>query len=251
MGKWLHAFFNAQVFLTRIPAPPGIRYEKEDLNRATVFFPLIGAGVGSLCALVFWLSHMVWPHSVAVAVSMIFSLLLTGAFHEDGLADVCDAFGGGWEKNQILTIMKDSRIGTFGTVGLVSALGLKWLCLNTMSSEKVILSLIAAHSLSRWAATLIVFAGKPVPERVQEKPKPMATKLSGMQWAVATIFALGFGSLLGWLHGLIAAGLSVVFAFWLYRYYCRWIGGYSGDGLGTIQQVSELGIYLVAIASLW
>lgn len=244
MHNWWHAFFNAVVFLTRIPAPPGVRFTPEDLDRSAVFFPLIGLLIGSASAAVFWGAQLLWPHSVAVGLSMAFSILLTGGFHEDGLADICDGFGGGWTRDKILTIMKDSRLGTFGTLGLFLVLGLKWFCLNELLAEQVCLALITGHCLSRWAAISLIALGKPVAHRSGEKPKPMAGPMSLKRMVIATVFAAGVFFLLPPNTMLFALPVIILIPVYLYRYYQKWIGGYTGDGLGTVQQITEISLYL-------
>lgn len=125
-------FFVALGYFTRVPVPKAIGYAAGDLDQAARYFPLVGACVGAWGALVYLAALRVLPASIAVGLSMAATLLATGAFHEDGLADSCDAFGGGYTRDDVLRIMHDSRIGTFGAVALIVALGLKWQALAAM-----------------------------------------------------------------------------------------------------------------------
>ena len=133
----LNLFYLALSFFTRIPVPKTLDYSDELLNRASRYFSLVGAVLAVLLTLVYLVATQFFSPAVAVLLVMLASLLLTGAFHEDGFADVCDGFGGGWTKERILTIMKDSRLGTFGVIGLISILGLKYLSLNELNSNSV------------------------------------------------------------------------------------------------------------------
>ncbi len=100
----IQIFFAALMFFTRIPCPTWVKHSQETLNKASRYFPLIGWIVGAIGASVFWISSLLFPPVLAVLLSMIATILLTGAFHEDGFADVCDGFGGGWTQEEILRI---------------------------------------------------------------------------------------------------------------------------------------------------
>src|SRR4051812_43461768 len=135
MKKELHIFFTALMFYTRIPCPKNIDHNPDYLNKATRYFPLIGWIVGSISFLAFYVSSLFLSIESAIILAIIASILTTGAFHEDGFADVCDGFGGGWTKEKILLIMKDSAIGAYGAIGLVLLFLLKFKLL----SESVLL----------------------------------------------------------------------------------------------------------------
>ncbi len=111
--RQLRLLLTAVMFYTRLPVPRWVGHSDDQLNRATVYFPLIGWLVGGVAAGVYWGAAQLWPPLVAVLLSTGAGVLLTGAFHEDGLADTCDGFGGGWTRERILTIMKDSRVGKY------------------------------------------------------------------------------------------------------------------------------------------
>src|ERR1700680_1244032 len=125
--KWIVDFLVAAQFLTRLPVPR-VRFDPDSLSRAAKFFPVVGLGIG-LGALA--LQRIAAPHlshSLVALLVLTFLVLITGGLHEDGLADTADGFGGGWNREQVLTILRDSRIGSFGALALVlSMLARFWL----------------------------------------------------------------------------------------------------------------------------
>ncbi|MEZ0236920.1 MAG: adenosylcobinamide-GDP ribazoletransferase, partial [Methylophilaceae bacterium] len=122
MKQEFRLFFTALMFFTRIPCARWAGSSEDDLNRASRYFPLVGVIVGLVAALVYLAAKLVFPQEVAVLASIAATLWLTGAFHEDGLADAADGLGGGWEKEQVLTIMQDSRLGSYGALAMIMAL---------------------------------------------------------------------------------------------------------------------------------
>ncbi len=141
-------------FYTRLPCPQTLDYKL--LPQAAVYLPVIGWLVGGITAASYYLCDLIWPQTTAIVLALITGIFITGAFHEDGFADVCDGFGGGWDKEQILTIMKDSQIGAYGAVGLILMLFLKISLLNSMSGEAIPLQLLAGHSISRLPPLLLM-----------------------------------------------------------------------------------------------
>src|SRR5215211_1296365 len=156
MRKQLDIFLTALMFFTRLPVPERINHGAALLQKSARYFPWIGLVVGSIAGVVYLVSINIFSPSISVFFSMLASILTTGAFHEDGFADVCDAFGGGWTKEKILLIMKDSRLGTYGVIGLINMLGFKFLLLVELSVAlpqwDFFFIIISAHSISRFAA---------------------------------------------------------------------------------------------------
>jgi adenosylcobinamide-GDP ribazoletransferase len=242
------------MFYTRIPCPPWVDHSAEYLNKATRYFPLMGWIVGGTAALVLWGGAALWPIPVAVMLSTIAGVWLTGAFHEDGLADVADGYGGGWSAQQILEIMKDSRVGAFGALGLMLILLLKLAALAALASQDLHLSLYALwlmHSLSRLAATWMIFAYPYARADEQSKAKPVAQRMPLPDLLLAHLWGaipLGLGLYwLGWTLLLVPLAMSAGFAY-LAQMYLKWTGGYTGDGLGSVQQVTEVLGYLGLLA---
>lgn len=241
MTRQLRLFFTALCFFTRIPCARWAGHDETDLNHATRYFPLVGMLIGLAAALVYLACSKVLPQELAVIASMVASLLLTGAFHEDGLADTVDGLGGGWNKEQALAIMKDSRIGSYGAIALVMALLTKFEVLLHLAPEMLPFVLVAGHALSRLAALLVICTQDYV--RETGKSKPLATRLNASELVLASVFGLVPMLLLR--PGLWWALVPVAFM-WLwfsYKLHQR-LGGYTGDGLGAMQQLCEIAFYL-------
>ena len=129
----LRLFLIALQFLTRVPVPAWVGWREDWMNQSARHFPLVGAFVGAFGAAVFWGAAHLWSATMAVLMSMVATVWLTGAFHEDGLADTCDGLGGAVSRQRALEIMKDSRLGTYGTVGLLAVLALKAVALTGLA----------------------------------------------------------------------------------------------------------------------
>jgi adenosylcobinamide-GDP ribazoletransferase len=257
MKQELRIFFTALLFYTRIPCPPSIDHDPEYVNKATRYFPLIGWIVGGISFLVYCLSETLFETNTAVLLSMTAGILATGAFHEDGLADTADGFGGGWTKNQILEIMKDSRIGTYGTTALLLALLIKWNTLdNILNNEKnwlvTLLLFVSCHAIARLTAILLVFTSTYAREDSGSKAKPLATSYSLKEVIGASIFGLlplMALSLLKPQAAITILPLTLLFAY-AKRYYEKWLGGYTGDCLGAVEQIAEC-FFLITLSALW
>lgn len=255
-SEW-HYFFAALQFYTRIPVPASTPYSTDILNQSRKYFPLIGVIIGSIAAITYLLSHCFFSPALSVALSMLASILATGAFHEDGFADSCDGLGGGWSAEQVLSIMKDSRVGTYATIALLAILGIKYLALmelTPLSNWIFVLCLIAAHTLSRLLSSLTIEQHKYVQDIDQSKVKPITdSRLS--QQALRTSYLITMAPLLllayfaFWPSVLATVGALIV-ARTFANYSQHRIGGYTGDILGAIQQLAELSFYLIFIAVL-
>jgi len=237
---------TALVFFTRLPLH--IRdYDEADLASSTRYFPLVGILVGAFGALVFWLSDFVLPLELAVLLSMAATILLTGAFHEDGLSDAVDGLGGGWEKEQVLTIMTDSRIGSYGAIAIVLALLIKYQALSHQSAALIPLALIAGHALSRFSAVLVIATQSYV--KHEGKSKSLATQLTAKELLIAAFFGL---LPLAFFEVQLLLALVPVALVWLWfsaKIRSR-IGGYTGDCLGAMQQLTEIAFFLGLLASI-
>lgn len=244
MRKELNIFLNALMFYSRIPVPFRIEFSNEVLNKATRYFTLVGMIIGGLGALLYWLAALILPLPLAVALSMAGTIFITGAFHEDGFADFCDGFGGGYSKEKILDIMKDSRIGTYGSIGLVLMLLTKFLCLLHIQAFMVPILLVAAHAFSRVLPVGMIYISQYVRDDLKSKVKPIGHRDS----PAALIVAMVFGTVaLFWipLKAVLLIVVSSVVLFVVFRFYVeKKIGGYTGDVLGALQQLAELIFYL-------
>ncbi|OYD25174.1 adenosylcobinamide-GDP ribazoletransferase [Oceanimonas baumannii] len=244
----------ATQFLTRLPLPALKHFNPDWLHQSSRHFPAVGLLVGALCALIYWLADLALGVVPAAVLSTAFGIYITGAFHEDGLADTCDGLGGGLTKARALTIMKDSRLGTFGTLGLVLALLLKIALLASMIPVAAMAALMLAHSGSRLACisliTLLPYGG----DIEHAKAKPMAQRLTPFQWGMASLWLLPPLWLLGPVFDSVQIVLAVLLAAlataYMYRLLKRRLNGYTGDGLGATQQLAEIAIYAGLAAQL-
>ena len=258
--EWILLLVAVQ-FLTRLSVPPFKHYDPQWLHQSSRHFPAVGLLVGLLCAGVFWLSSLLFTPLVAAVLSTAFGIKLTGAFHEDGLADSCDGLGGGLTRERTLTIMKDSRLGTYGVLGLVSALLLKISLLASMPIPIAVIALIIGHTASRLLCisllSLLPYGG----EIEHAKAKPMAQQLTPIQglyssgWLIVAIIlvALIFPNTLqqiGLGRWLLAMILALIATDYMRRLLRRRLDGYTGDGLGATQQLSEIAIYIGLAASI-
>ena len=211
--------------------------------------------IGLVTAGVFIAAAYLFGEAIAILLAMVASILLTGAFHEDGFADVCDGFGGGWAKEKILLIMKDSRLGTYGVVGLILLMGLKFAALMQLFTETFIYTdvitiiglFVVAHSLSRFAAITVVFnhsyarIEESKASGAVEKGKPVNLILAGV-FTLIPLVALTCYLAQPLLLMIILPVL--LFSLYLGAYFKKWIGGYTGDCLGAVQQLTEVTVYL-------
>lgn len=256
--EWRY-FLLALGFFTRIPVPTFANFDERELNHSAKYFPLVGIIVGMAGALVFLLAVRIFPADIAVLLSMVATIYVTGAFHEDGMADSIDGIGGGWDREQILTIMQDSRLGTYGALALFLMLFAKFQVLSALPVYSVAYVLIAAHALSRLCAVYVMATLSYV--KASGKAKPLASKVQPKDLVVATIFGLLPLMPLYWyflsdaidmrdvlifsLSWLLSVGFIWV---WWRNKLKRWLGGYTGDCLGAMQQMAELAFYLGVLA---
>jgi adenosylcobinamide-GDP ribazoletransferase len=246
-------FFIALQFFTRLPIPRWVGFEEDWLRHAARYFPLTGIVVATASAALYALALLLWPPVLAVLLATLGGIWLTGALHEDGFADMCDGFGGGATRERVLDIMRDSHIGAYGALGIVGLLALKCVALSLLPPGAVITALFVAHPLSRLAAAALIWRLDYA--RPAGKAKALAQQMSGVEFAIAAVGAalpaaillmtghLAWPALLG---SLLAASLATA---WLSRKFVSRIGGYTGDCLGAVQQVTEIVFYLGLLAS--
>ncbi|WP_454716162.1 adenosylcobinamide-GDP ribazoletransferase [Caulobacter segnis] len=234
-------------FLTRVPMPSLKTFEPEWITRSARYFPLVGQGVGAISALVLLAGERVWGGGVAAVLAITTGLLITGAFHEDGLADTADGLGGGQTPARRLEIMKDSRVGTYGVCALMLVLLLK---VAVLASTPMAALMLAAHGLGRAAAVVVMRVTPYAPSGEAGKWKPVPQGVRTGEVLVALLIAawplalLPAGAVLVGLAG--GAALAIAMAL-LAR---RLIGGHTGDVLGAVEQLFEVGFLLGAAALL-
>ncbi|MFA0038183.1 adenosylcobinamide-GDP ribazoletransferase [Vibrio sp. 10N.261.52.A1] len=245
-------FSLAMGFFSRLPMPKNTPYSEERMNRSGRYFSTVGLLLGVLCGGVFLLLDAVLPSAIAIFLMMSFSLMLTGAFHEDGLTDMADGIGGGMTLERRLTIMKDSRIGTYGASALIMALLGKWVLLNELvSTVGLFMVIVTGYTFSRAIAASLIYDMPYVSDLDTSKSKPLANKQTKGELVclmlVGLLPSLWFGLAFTCVLAVIAYLFRVGFKKWLIAR----IGGFTGDCLGAAQQLMELLIYVVFTAAFY
>ena len=243
----LYDLMVALQFLTRLPMPRDLDPDAEALGRAAVHFPVVGVLVGALmAALSVALSWTPWSASLQLALVLVGGVLLTGAFHEDGLADTFDGLWGGWRREDVLRIMRDSRIGTYGSAALWALLALRFGALDATDRAQWPTAFVLAHALGR-ASSLPLLAALPYAraERAPGQVKPLVAGLTRQRFALGMaaaalicVAALGPEAGLGLMFGVMAlAALTGL-------YYMKRLGGMTGDMLGATNVLCEVSVLL-------
>lgn len=251
--KELRIFLSAVMFYTRIPVPSWTGHSEDQFAASIRYLPLIGWIVGGIGALVILGAGYLFPPAVCALLSVAATVWVTGAFHEDGFADVCDGFGGGWTTERILDIMKDSRLGAYGAIGIMLLIGLKVATLTALLGYNLSYGIAAgllAHILSRLAAVTIVHTHTYARKDAGSKVKPVSKGISTVGLIVASIWVIPALLLIDSWSILTVLPLIYLVREYLATYFQRWIGGYTGDCLGAVQQVTEVVTLLYCLA-LW
>ena len=260
MIRWWIPPLLAIQFLTRLPVP-GLNsltaeMAKAGLVKSVVWFPVVGALVGGVTAATILLAEQFWPRVIAVIFALIVEARLTGAFHEDAVADFCDGFGGGMSPERIHEIMKDSRIGSYGAVGLGLVMALRASLLIALPAPLILPALLASASFGRWLAVAIMATTEPFEPAGRSSgglAKDVGARTSPTQWLAATGLVLPF--LLPLLLALptptaAAIGAALLFLLWFRCFLLRHLGGVTGDCLGFAVYVGQILILLAATAQL-
>lgn len=250
--RWYDSIWAALIFFTRLPfwrlyQPPQASYKT-----VVEYWPLAGWLTGGAMAATLYFGSMVLPHAVAVIAAIAVRLMITGALHEDGLADFLDGFGGGGDRDRILAIMKDSHIGTYGVLGLIIYMLLLGTTLYSLPVAVAALVILAADPFSKMVTSQLV-SMLPYARREEEaknktvyrKPTLAAGLLMSLQGLLPMILMI-------WLTGIswyLIVCLPVVVMYFLYLLILRKIHGYTGDCCGAVCLLVELTVYLVAVAS--
>lgn len=253
-------FLLAVQFFTRVPVTgrlaDWVGYSPEMLRASAAWYPVVGLVVGAVGAGVAWALLQVLPPVAAapfaaVALSTAATVLFTGAFHEDGLADVADGLGGSLQRERALQIMKDSRIGAFGAIAMVLGLACKLGLLAVVAAvdaQAVVAALLLAHVLSRYWPLLVVRELDYVGEADGSKAKPIAEAISNRALLCASVSTLLVVGCCVWLRGPLWVAAAVLVSALAWRMLVRWLRrrlqGFTGDCLGAVQQVCEIACYL-------
>jgi adenosylcobinamide-GDP ribazoletransferase len=232
-------------FLTRLPTPAR-RFEADSLSRAVKFFPLVGLAVGGGAVFLQRVLRLHLNRPLVALALLAYLMLITGCLHEDGLADAADGFGGGWNKDQILAILKDSRIGSYGAAALIMSLLARYLLLASLPLEHFAAYVISAHVLCRWSTLPLSYFLSPAREQEGQgariaKLTSLTTLIFGSVFSFAVvIFALRWSAVAPLLTALVTVALSAWF-------YWRKINGITGDCFGATNQLTEIAVYFCGL----
>lgn len=248
-GEW-PVFLLAVQFLTRLPVT--VDYTPERLEATPRWYPAVGVLIGAMVAVIWWGAALLFSPVVAAVICTAASVLITGAFHEDGFADACDGLGGGQTRARVLEIMRDSRLGTYGSLGLGLMVGGKIAVLAALPPHAVPMVLVAGHAASRASAVWVIASSSYLRDHGTCKPVANGIDAGGMAvigWTLlavtaALLVAVPVWAVLAGVVGLVAGHYA------MRRRFEHRLGGYTGDCLGAVQQCSEIGFLLGVLAVL-
>ena len=230
---------TAVVFLTRVPVRADVDPE-DGLRDATAWFPLVGAGVGVAAAIMFGGAHAVWGPGPAAVLAVVTAVAVTGAFHEDGLADAFDGLWGGWDPERRLAIMRDSRLGTYGAAALVLSLGLRVSLLAGLTPLDAARALVVSHTVGR-ATVLPLVRWYPAARHSGQGARVADPARGwGLLTAALTVLVVGAAAIGAWVIPAMAVGTAAAWA--MAGIADRRLGGITGDVLGAANQMAHLAV---------
>ena len=249
-SRMIEDLLAAVQFLTRIPVPVH-PYREDSLPRAVKFFPAVGLGVGGTAAMLYLLLMSHLPPLVTAALVLIYMVCVTGGFHEDALADAADGFGGGWNREQVLTILRDSRIGSYGGTALALSLGTRLALLSSLARPQIVPVLISAHVLCRWSMLPLSFflaAARSSSEGAADGQGARIARLTTSGTLLfGTIFSWGCAILLLHWHAVTPILAAVAVTCLTGLYYRHRIDGVTGDCFGATNQITEIAVYVCGV----
>ncbi|MDQ1387354.1 MAG: adenosylcobinamide-GDP ribazoletransferase [Acidobacteriaceae bacterium] len=246
--KWIDDFLVAAQFLTRFPVPR-VRFDPDSLSRAAKFFPVVGLIIGLGASVLQRIAAPHLSHPLVALLVLTFLVLITSGLHEDGLADTADGFGGGWNREQVLTILRDSRIGSFGALALVLSVLARFLLLSSLPVNRFTAFIVSAHVLCRWTTLPLSYFLAPARESDGQGAR-IAQKISPASLLICTLlsFAIVFYFMRTqfWIPVLVAFVITALSGL----YYSRRIGGVTGDCFGATNQLTEIAVYFCGVWNL-
>ena len=244
MKQLLKDLLVAFQFLTRLPLP-NLDFRPDSLSRSVKFFPVVGLAVGLGGS---WLQRLLAPHlsrQLAALLVLAFFVLVTGALHEDGLADAADGLGGGWNRERMLAIMRDSKIGVFGAIALALSLLVRFLLLSSLPLNRFTPYVVSAQVLCRWTALPLGYFVQPA--RQDGQGARIAQKTSGGSLILGTGISIAivafFMRTTCWIPILTASAIAILSGL----YYWRRLGGVTGDCFGATNQLTEIAVYFCGV----
>lgn len=245
----INLFLLALAFFTRIPIPAKTPYSTELLNKSSRYYALVGLIIGILLSVILALSALLLPTNIAVVLTIVASFIITGAFHEDGFADMCDGFGGGFTPEKKLEIMKDSRVGTYGSLALISIFALMYVSITYLLSISFLdasIAILVGHTISRALSGSLIYDLSYL--RVldnQAKAKPLSTGIHLLELSILLFTGLGICLLLSPIGAFLSITLTITVRIIFKKYLIQHLGGFTGDCLGAAQIVNLLAIWLL------
>jgi adenosylcobinamide-GDP ribazoletransferase len=246
--RWIEDFLVAIQFLARLPVPR-VSFDPDSLARAAKFFPVVGLIIGLGASVLQRITAPHLSHPLVALLVLTFLILITSGLHEDGLADTADGFGGGWNREQVLTILRDSRIGSFGALALVVSVLARFLLLSTLPVNRFTAFIVSAHVLCRWTTLPLSYFLAPAREgdgqgaRIAQKIS-LASLLLGTLLSFAIVFY--FMRIEFWIPVFVTLVITALSGL----YYSRRIGGVTGDCFGATNQLTEIAIYFCGVWNL-
>lgn len=243
-------FCYALSFFSRLPVPKSINFKTFPFHLGNAYFPVVGLLYALTCFVVYYASQFVFDNTISVILMLVAGMLFTGCLHEDGFADSCDGFGGGYNKKQCLAIMKDSQIGTYGVLGLIILLALKINVLSTLADNQHITfvgMLISAAIVSRFSVLCLMQYSEYARDDQSSKSITSSQHLPMKYFIAALLFSLLAMSWIPLIWCLLIITVVIVSTLLCRAYFYKQIAGYTGDCLGFLQQLNELLILLILI----
>ena len=246
MKRVVTLFLGAVAFMTRLPVPEKMQCGPDALPNAAMFFPLVGLLVSAGAIILNHLFSRVVAHEVVIVIVLIFLVAITGGFHEDALADAADGFGGGWGRDQILNIMRDSRVGSLGALAIALTLLARFVFLNNVPPQRFDSYLVAGQVTCRWTALPLAYF---LPSaRVQGgQGARVAGKITTFTLITGTLLTLAIVGIALGVKALWVMLAAVVIMVATGAYYRHRIGGITGDCLGATNQLAEVAIYFAGV----
>jgi adenosylcobinamide-GDP ribazoletransferase len=238
-----HGLIAGVSFLTRVPIRLPIG--ESDIAASVAWFPVVGAAIGAVAGLVYAGASELWSATVASILAVGVSIAITGGFHEDGLADTADAFGASSTGRDPGPVLKDPRVGAFGVIALVLAIGTRVATVAALPAATGLLALVAAHALARGVSAAVIVVA---PTTARGLGSSYATLTPRWRGVVALVIGVTAATLTLGLVGLVASAVAIGAAALIARWAGRALGAVSGDVLGAIEQVGEI-VTLLAVAA--
>lgn len=255
-SKWWQDIWAALIFFTRLPFWRIYQPPKDSYKAVVEYWPIVGWLTGGLMAATLYFGSMVMPYNMAIICAILIRVLVTGALHEDGLTDFIDGFGGGGtDRQRILDIMKDSRIGTYGVLGIIFYELLLFFAISSLPPKLAAITIFAADPYAKMIAGQIIQMMPYARTEEQSKAKNIYRRMNiraGISLAVQGLLPLGlfFYVTKGIVEWNMVVFIPCVVMYFLYLLIWKRLHGYTGDCCGALFLLIELSVYLT-VAILW